>query len=210
MPALDLATWTRRELYAFYLGFEDPWFNLTAEVDARATRAWCDATGHRFALAVWWAVLGAASEVAPLRQRLRPGGVWEHGAVRLGVTTPTAGAFTFAYLPPADDFAAFHDAAEAEQARRSAGPLQPTDAGPDDLIYGTVVPWIRFTSIKHARQGGPDPGIPRVAVGRATPDGARLALPVNVEAHHALVDGAHVGAFFAALQRRLDAPGTRR
>lgn len=208
MPTLDLDTWPRRAVYDLYRTFEDPWFSLTAEVDAGPTMAWCEAHGRRFSLACWWAVLCAAHAGEALRLRLRPDGtVWCHDRVRMGVTAARPdGAFVFAWLPDAEGFAAFHEGAEAEIAARvAAGTLDGSDGG-DDVIYGTVVPWLRFTAIKHARQGGPDSGIPKIALGRASPESGRLMMPVSVEAHHALVDGSHVGAFFEVLQGVLGRP----
>ena len=77
--------------------------------------------------------------------------------------------------------------------------LEP-EAGADDLIHGTVIPWIRFTSIKHARHGNAQDSVPKIALGRATKTAEGLRMPVSIEAHHSLVDGVHAGAFFGRLQ----------
>jgi chloramphenicol O-acetyltransferase type A len=207
---IDLETWPRRAIHDFFLGFEDPWFNLTAEVEVGPTWSWCKDTGASFSLACWYAVLHAANEVPALRMRLRPEGVWVHERVRVGATVlKPDNCFTYVYFPHGGSFAAFAAGAEAAMATRlQEDGLEPA-SGEDDLLYGTVLPWVRFTGMKHARAGGVDESVPKIALGKATAVGEGRRMPVNVEGHHALLDGIHVGAFFAALEAALcDPDGT--
>lgn len=201
MPYLDLDTWPRRAIYDFFLGFEDPWFNLCGEVDVGPTWHACRASGVPFSLAAWYAVLRAANAVPAFRMRLRPEGVWEHERVRVGATALRPDqTFTYVYYPFADDFPTFRALAEAELRERLAAPGLEPDTGDDDLLHGTVVPWLRFTGIKHARAGKRGDSVPKIALGRATPVGEAVMLPVSVEGHHSLIDGVHVGAFFEGLR----------
>lgn len=204
---LDLETWPRRAIHDFFVGFEDPWFNLTAEVEVGATWDWCKRSGTSFSLACWYAVLRAVDEVPAMRMRLRPEGVWVHDQVRVGATVlKPDDCFTYVYFPSAPDYPSFAAAAEAEIARRLEAPELEPSTGEDDLLYCTVIPWVRFTGIKHARAGGTGDSVPRIALGRATPAGDGRALPVSVEGHHALLDGIHVGQFFAKLEAALADP----
>jgi len=182
------------------MGFDDPWFNLTAEVEVGPTRRWCAAQDASFTFAAWYAVLVAANGVEAFRLRLRDGGVWRHDTVRIGVTVMRPDrTFTYAHLDHAETLAAFASGAAAETRRRIETPgLQPEEGG-DDLLHGTVIPWVRFTGIKHARKDTTG-SIPKISLGRATPVGDAVKLPVNVELHHALGDGVDVGAFLERLQ----------
>jgi chloramphenicol O-acetyltransferase type A len=206
MPSIDLQDWPRKATHDFFLTFEDPWFNITAEVDV--TRAWKGAkdSGTPFSLACWYAVLHAINDVENLRLRLRPEGVWLHDRIRVGGTAMKPdGAFTYVYYPDVKPLGKFVEAAKAEQQRRFAQEdLEPSTKGEDDLIHATVVPWIRFTAIKHARLDSAGTGIPKVALGKATETPHGRKLPVSLSAHHALVDGVHAGAFFSQLQVALD------
>ena len=188
------------------MGFDDPWFNLTAEVEVGPTRAWCRDNRQPFSLACWFAIQRAVHEVPALRQRLRPEGVIEHEQVRIGATAIRENqTFTYVYYPHRERFSAFVTAAQAEQKERLAQPGLLPDLGDDDLMHCTVVPWVRFTGLKHARHGAPS-SVPKIALGRATEEGDGVRMPVNVQAHHALVDGVHIGAFLSALERLLGAP----
>ena len=204
---IDLDDWPRRATWEFFLGFEDPWFNLTAEIDVSATREWCRDSGASFSLACWFAVAQACMEVPSLRQRLRQGGVWQHDELRVGATVlKDDESFVYVYFPSADDFATFEAEAGDEMDRRlTARALEP-HSDDDDLLYCTTIPWVRFTGIKHARQGGGLDSVPRIAVGRATDTPEGCMMPISVEAHHALVDGLHIGQFLEELEALLASP----
>ncbi|HEU4747689.1 MAG TPA: CatA-like O-acetyltransferase, partial [Gemmatimonadaceae bacterium] len=74
---------------------------------------------------------------------------------------------------------------------------------PDDVVYQTTLPWIRFTSFSNALKGGGD-SVPRIAFGKCSDDRGKWKLPVGVEVNHALVDGIDVARFLEELQRSLD------
>jgi chloramphenicol O-acetyltransferase type A len=52
----------------------------------------------------------------------------------------------------------------------------------------------------------PADSIPRFAWGKIFPEGEFLKMPLDVQGHHALMDGAHVGKFYAELQDYLNQP----
>lgn len=198
---LDVATWPRAQAFRFFSSFDDPWFNLTTEVDIAPFRAWCRDHEVRLSLGLWFVVAQAANAVPNLRYRLRDGGVWVHDMVRVGATALCDDdSFVYVYYPHAADIQAFQEQAIVElQKRLKARDLLP-DQGDDDLLHCTSIPWLRFTSLKHASPGLDGGSVPKVALGKATTDGDACWLPVNIEAHHGLVDGLHVGRFIEAMQ----------
>ena len=203
---VDLASWTRREQFEFFRGFQQPFFNICAEVDVTALRAHCRTSGASFSLAGWFACQGAINEVEALRMRLRGDRVWVHDRIRISMTVPVEdGTFQFCHLPHCETFAEFVEAAGVARGATTTGAM---DDRPDDdaVVHGTTIPWVRFTSMQHARRREADVAIPKIALGKFGPSGDRVMMPVSIETHHALVDGVHVGAWFDALQRRLDAP----
>lgn len=211
---LDTDTWVRRAQFDFFRTYELPHFGLTAEVDVTALRAGCKARGVPFSLACWYAVLEAVNGIEALRLRLRGERVWVHDRVRIGTTVDTGPeTFDFVYLPDADDWPTWLRRAQHAIARtreRDAAPDAMDDRPEDDgVVHGTIIPWVRFTHIDHARRLGKDDSVPRIAIGRAAPVGTgdAIRMPVAISAHHALVDGVHVGRFYEGLQALLDAPG---
>jgi chloramphenicol O-acetyltransferase type A len=195
-----VATWPRQQAFAFFSGFDDPWFNLTVEVDIAPFKVWCRANDVRLSLGLWFVVAQAANAVPNFRYRMRDDRVWVHDSVRVGATAlRDDGSFLYVYYPHADDVFTFQTQAQNElKTRLEVGLLLP-EQGDDDLLHCTSIPWLRFTSLKHASPGPNSGSVPKIALGKATPDGDACWMPVNIEAHHGLVDGLHVGQFIDAL-----------
>lgn len=140
------------------------------------------------------------------RYRLRGEGIVVHDVVHAGSTVLRSdGTFGFVYIdfdPNLDAFAAA--ATEAiETARRPDRGLDPRDDR-DDLIHHTVIPWVAFTSMAHARRSDPEDSIPKISFGRYHGDEGAERMPVSVEVHHGLMDALHVGRFLEAFQESLD------
>jgi chloramphenicol O-acetyltransferase type A len=204
---LDLATWKRRQHFDFFRRFDQPFFNVCAEVDATAlARAAAAPEGPRFSTALFYLSLGAANEIEELRYRLCGESVVVHEVVHGGSTVLLPDeTFSFAYFDFIPDFPRFAaQVAESFEAVRSAPlHLEPRDDR-DDLIHYSVIPWVSFTSFAHARTARGNDSVPKIVFGRRHEKDGRWRMPVSVEVHHALVDGLHVGRFFERFQARLD------
>ena len=80
--------------------------------------------------------------------------------------------------------------------------LSPTTGRPD-TVHCSALPWVRFTSLSHARSFRHPDSCPKISFGQVFSEGNTLQMPVSVHLHHGLGDGYHVGLFLAAFQRRL-------
>lgn len=199
---LDMEAWSRRHLFRLFKDYDDPYFNVCADVDVTALLAFARGRGLSCFVAYHFLSTKTANEVAPFRYRLRGERVLVHERVHAGaIILLPDDSFTFVYFDFTEDFGVFHERARAQVERARAAP-PPLDAreGEDDLIYHSVIPWVSFTSISHARDSRQQSGIPKVAFGKFREAGGRVLMPVSVEAHHALLDGLHVGRFFERLQ----------
>ncbi len=210
MRTIDLETWARREHYRWYRVHQRPHLALTAELEAGALVAACREEGVGLFAGLLHALTAAANAVPALRQRIRPAAaalperVVEHERVEPAFTVGLEGErFGFAAVPWRADRAAFAAAVRAESdAVRAADRLTPFDGVRDDLIFLSCLPWVRFTHIEHPTRDDLD-CVPRIAWGRVVGRGEGARVPVNIQAHHALVDGIHLGRFFEALQAAL-------
>ena len=204
---LDLGTWNRRDHFAFYRGYDNPYFNVCAPVDVTRLLERCRSQGGpSFFLASLWASLAAVNEIEELRYRIRGHDVVVHDRVHGGSTVLVPdGTFRFAYFDHHPDFWTFAEGAAdvLEGVRAEMGPLEARPER-DDLIHASIIPWVAFTSFSHARRWGTDDSVPKVVFGRHHRDGDADRMPVSIEVHHALVDGLHVGRFFERFQYHLD------
>ena len=199
---LDTETWSRRHLFRLFKEYDDPFFNVCADVDVTPLLGFARARNLSFFITYHYLSLRTANEVVPFRYRLRGDRVLVHDRVDAGAVVLLADeSFTFVYFDFTEDFGAFHEGARAsvERARVEPPPLD-ARAGRDDLVYHSVIPWVAFTSISHARHSRQQSGIPKVTFGKYRDVGGRVLMPVSVEVHHALMDGLHVGRFFQRLE----------
>jgi chloramphenicol O-acetyltransferase type A len=195
---IDLRKWQRRDHYLWFRKYDRPFFGVTVDVDV--TAAWNKSRERgapSFFLSSVFFMLKAANDVEAFRLRLRARGVWRHDEVAVGPTIMRPDeTFGFVRLEPAatvNEFAARGQAAIAHAMARKR--LWPTENAGDDIVFHSVLPWLRFTAFTNALPGKDD-SIPRIVFGRCVRDRRRMKMPVAVEVHHALVDGLDVARFF--------------
>lgn len=203
---LDVDNWARRDLFKFFRGYKNPYFNICTQLDITSLREFLS---HRqktsVSLTYQYFALRAANEIEPFRYRLKEEKVFVydviHGAT---IVMKPDESFNFAYFDYQQDFEKFlvdvgKVTREAQHTRLSPSPR-------DDLIHFTILPWMSFTSFAHARNPGRADFVPKIAFGKFTEEGGRTTLPISVEVHHALMDGLHVGRYLARLQELFTYP----
>ena len=199
---LDIANWSRRELFDFFIGYANPYFNVGARVDVtRLVALVRDRPAIRISMALHYFALRVANEIEPFRYRLQDKKVQICETINGGTTVLLPNeSFAYAYFDYQVDFEKFclNAASAVDEVRTDTGPLKPTMR--NDVIYFTTLPWISFTSFAHARNSGRGESIPRIVFGKFHQENERLMLPISVEVHHALMDGLHVGRFLTRLE----------
>ena len=149
----------------------------------------------------------AANTITEFRMRIRGKDVIEYENICVGSTIQFEDqSFGFCYFPYLDSLDKFVEVGEnLRNEALSAKGFTPKD-GDDDLLHFSVIPWVHFNGLQHARRIGQEDSIPKIVFGKYIEDAESLLMPVNVEVHHALADGYHVGLFFEKLQGYLDSP----
>ncbi|MEZ5426148.1 MAG: chloramphenicol acetyltransferase [Pyrinomonadaceae bacterium] len=205
---VDLESWNRRETFEFFKDFEDPFFNIAAHLDATELYRFCKKKGLSFSLAGLFYSLKTANEIREFRLRMKDEKVIEFEKVDATQTILNEDeTFSFAYFPLKENV--FDFVASGRRALDKYKALKTFDVESDriDLIYYSVIPWISFTSFKHAVRFDNRQTVPRIVFGRMYDDqGGRKKIPLSVEVHHALVDGFHVGKYFNRLQEKFEKP----
>ena len=205
---LDLANWSRRELFEFFIAYSNPYFNVCTNVDVTRLLAHVrDRPEVRISLAIHYFALRIANEIEPFRYRLMDGKVFVYDVINGGTTVLLPNeSFAYAYFDYQHDFEKFiADMGKAvNEIRTGSGKLKPTMR--DDVIYHTTLPWISFTSFAHARTSGRGDSVPRLVFGKFFKENDRTLMPISVEVHHALIDGLHVGRYLNRLEEALADP----
>jgi chloramphenicol O-acetyltransferase type A len=202
---LDIASWPRRSTYEFFLDYKDPFFNFAANVDVTPLRKFCRDNSLSYSIAALFYTQQAANSIREFRLRMLSGKVVEFDSVEATQTVLNNDeTFSFCYFQSRPNV--FEYVAAGRTAREKYLKLKTFDVEADriDLIYYSVIPWVSFTSFKHASSGDNRQTVPRIVFGKVFASGDKELMPMSVEAHHALMDGIHVGRFFERFQSAVD------
>jgi chloramphenicol O-acetyltransferase type A len=208
MRVIDMQTWSRREHFHKFHAFDQPHFGLCAPVDLTAFYPAFKQRGVSFTVAIVYVLARAANAIPEFRYRIRGETVVEHEVVHPS-TTILAGEdlFSFCTIDYVEDFSEFAASAAEKIAHVKEHPTLEDGPGQDDLLFMTAIPWVSFTSFLHPLHLHPVDSVPRFAWGKFFQEGPSLKMPLGVQAHHALMDGIHLGRFYAHVQDDLDRPG---
>jgi chloramphenicol O-acetyltransferase type A len=201
MRHIDMHTWPRREHFEVFSAFDRPHFGMCANVDLTAFYPAVKQRGVSFNVATVYVITRAANAIPEFRYRIRAGAVVEHEIVHPSTTILThEDVFSFCTFDYSADFSEFAARAAEQIAYVKEHLTLENEPGRDDVLYVTAIPWVSFTSFMHPIHLHPVDSMPRFAWGKPFEDGAFLKLPLSVQGHHALIDGARVGKFYAEVQ----------
>ena len=193
----------REAQFAYFRDMANPYVGLTAEVDVRALLDACHARRQSFSLALIYCLGRAANAVPALRQRIVDGQPVEYTACDTSHTVLRAdGGYGYCRLNPMQPFADFLPEAQRRHAlaKQSGGLDDGEDAA--GLLFLSAIPWVHYTALTQPTPFPADSN-PRITWGKYEARGAAVSLPVTLLANHALVDGAQLGQFYAALGAEL-------
>jgi chloramphenicol O-acetyltransferase type A len=207
MRTIDIETWSRREHFEFFSAFDHPHFGMSANVDLTTFYPHVKELGTSITTAIVYVLSRAANAIPEFRYRIRPEGVVEHDVVHPSITVPTGeDLFTFCFFEYVEDFRNFAATTAEKIAYHQEHPKLEDPPGQDDLLFMSAIPWVSFTSFLHPLHLDPPDSVPRFAWGKFFDAGGRRMMPLAVQGHHALMDGIHVGKFYAEVQDILDHP----
>lgn len=206
MKIIDLQTWERTPQYMFFRRMDYPQYNVCVNIDVTRFVETAAERGLPFYYAMLYTANQSLNAVKEFRYRIRGEQVVLHDVVHPSFTDMDEGSDLFKVVvadmePDMETFAA--RAAEKSARQRDfavAGDIE----GRDDLIYYTCLPWVSFTNLSHTISLNRDDSVPRVSWGRYFSSEGRILLPFSVQAHHAFVDGVHIGRYVDGLQKCLD------
>ena len=209
MRHIDLETWPRRVQFGLFSTWDYPHFSMCANVDLTAFYPFVKQRGTSFNVATVYVIARAANTIPEFRYRIRGEEVVEHEIVHPATTILVdEDLFSFCTIEYAEDFSVFAARAAEQIAYVQEHPTVEDEPGQDNLFYMTAIPWVSFTSFMHPLDLSPADSVPRFAWGKFFQDGEFLKMPLSVQGHHALMDGIHVGRFYAEVQDYLHHPGS--
>ncbi|MCD6447159.1 MAG: chloramphenicol acetyltransferase [Candidatus Marinimicrobia bacterium] len=202
---IDINTWDRKGPFQHFLKYSDPYFGICTNVDCTKAYARAKEMDVSFFLYYFYLSLDAANAMPEFRTRLENDKPVIYDKIS---GSPTVlrddGGLGFAMLEYENTFEDFLKKAEPELKRVKTTPKLDTSKDCAETIYYSILPWIKFTSVKHPVDLPNTEGVPILTFGKTFKEGKRLMMPLGVHAHHALMDGTHVARFVESFQNRLD------
>ena len=202
MKTITFTSPHRQQHFRFFNAMNHPHFNICANVDITDTLAILTSRNWSFTPAIVYLVARTANDIPEFRWRIRGETVVEHEQVHpsFSVWTEAADVFSFCTVDYDSVPGVFIPAATEMAAQRAKEPIF-DDAGRDDLLFLSSIPWISFTAFQHAMPYHPGDSVPRITWGKYFEEHGRIKMPLSVQVHHAIVDGRHVGAYFQQFEK---------
>jgi chloramphenicol O-acetyltransferase type A len=204
---LQLETWNRKEHFAFFNQFEEPFFGVTVQIDC--TKAYQNAKemGVSFFTFYLFKTLVAVNEIENFRYRIQDKEVFIYDKISASATIlRNDNTFGFSFMEFEFDI---HDFAknvtlEIDRVKNTTG-LFTRDFSTVNLIHFSTLPLINFTSFSHARNFTFEDSSPKISFGKMiiTENGNRL-FSMSIHVHHGLMDGYHVGNFVDLFQKLMN------
>lgn len=197
---------SRRDRWEFYNAFSSPFLNITLRFECADFMTACKAKGVPVFHFLLHQICRATLATPAFRLRWNGKEIVEEKTLHPSYTvTSPDGALNFATFDFADDWTEFLERSLAAKAKAEAAPRLQLDApGRVDYLFCTCMPWFDFTSIQHPVDAKQNHTIPSYAIGRIRGKDGRLEMPLSIQVHHGLVDGAHVREFLANLERGIE------
>ena len=203
---IDVEKWERKSTYDFFKDFADPFFNITANLDVTNLYRFCKQNNLSFSLSGLFYSLETANEIREFKLRLRNEKLIEFEQIHATQTILNADeTFSFCYFAMQENVFEFNESGKIALEKYKQLKTFDVETERIDMIYYSVIPWISFTSFKHASRLDNKQTVPRIVFGKIFDEGNIKKMPLSVEVHHALMDGIHVGKFFNLFQRKIDA-----
>jgi chloramphenicol O-acetyltransferase type A len=202
---IDIESWKRREHFEFFRNHAFPYLSTTVKVPCDGLVDSCRQSGDSLFARYLYAASVAANQTPALRLRYIDGAVYEQATLHVGTTIGRSdGTFAFSFTEHNSSFAVFMKRFEEEKraVHESSGLRLHTDGDRTDLVHYTSIPWFSFEHLSHPVRTMND-SVPKIAFGKIETIGNSRVLPVNIQVHHALVDGIDLGEFFENLKQRI-------
>lgn len=206
MQIIDLETWDRKEHYQFFRGAAYAHYHIGADLDITHFKNKIKTQGLPFSFAMTYAATAAMNMVEAFRYRIHAGEVVLYDVIQPAFTyvAPDKKYFKFIVTDLSDNLAAYVAEARCKALAQAEYFVAAEMRSRDDFVFISSIPKVSFTHLSHTVSANKDDAVPRLSWGKYYERDGRLLLPLNVQAHHAFVDGDHMGDYMEALQQYLD------
>lgn len=193
----------QQQHFDFFNNFDQPHFNICANVDITHLHKAIKERALSFTPVMVYFISKAANDIPVFRRRIRADKIVQHEFVHpsFAIRPDNSPVMSFCPVTYQPHFEAFYEEAIAAIAYHKINPTVEDEEHRDDYLFLSVLPWISFTGVVHAMNYRSPDSVPRIVWGKFFEAQNRILMPLSVQAHHAVVDGVHVGQYFELFQQ---------
>ena len=206
MKEFPIENWNRKAQYEFFKTYEDPFFNITANIEVTNLYNFCKKNNLSFSLACIYVALKNINEIPEFKLRIKNNKVYIFDVVNIGSTVLNEdNTFSFCDFPFKSTIFEFDANGKKVIEAHKQGVQFDAQENELGIIHCSTLPWVSFTGFKHARKGDEKTkGIPKIVFGGLFTKKEQKKIPFSVEVHHALLDGFHVSQLFSKMQHYIN------
>lgn len=206
MKRIDLKIWERREVFEFYKGLDHPMFSITVQVDVTHLYQKVKLDKTSFYLSFMHIALQEMNNIEAFKYRFVHEEPVIFDVIHPSYTDliPNTERFKIVTVNFLEDRISFIQSAQEISNKQGDQFIDISKEAQADLVYISTFPWASFTQITHAHNHDKFDAIPRLTWGKFTDINGHKMMSLNIEVHHAFVDGYHVGKFIEHLQEQLN------
>lgn len=204
---IDPETWNRKEHFEFFIKYDEAFFGFTVRLSCKKAYSHCKEHKISFYPFYLYCTNKAVNEVQNFKYRIEKDQIVEYDKINVSATMARPdNTFGFSYIEFDENFEVFYKRFRDEKERVMGSKKLFSSRMDDQTVHYTSIPWIDFTSMSHARNFRNNDSCPKISFGKLDRDSGSFEMPVSIHAHHALVDGFHIGKLIEKVQFYLDHP----
>lgn len=206
MKKIDLESWGRKDIYAFYRNVDVPQYQMTFELDVTHLYQYVKSKGYSFYFTMIYLAMKTLDSIENFRYRFIHQEPYLMESTHPSFTDRIEGTdrFKIVTVNMTESLETFLRMAKAASDRQGDRFINPQEELRHDLVYITTFPWASFTQVSHAHNIDRFDAVPRLVWGKFRKVSERLIMPFGIQTHHMFADGLHVGTFIERLQEALN------
>lgn len=204
---LELENWNRKEHFLFFKQMEEPFFGIITTIDCTKAYTFAKESATSFFAYYLHKTIVAVNTIESFRYRIIDDAIYIYDTIDVSATIMrednTFGFSLIEYSPDFDVFAK-NTSEEIKRIQNTSG-LLTREFPNNNLIHFSVIPWINFSSLSHARSFTFPDSCPKISFGKMMiADDGKRTMSMSIHVHHGLMDGYHVGQFVDCFQELMN------
>ncbi len=199
----DQSIWKRKQQFDFYRSFSEPFFGISVDIDITHLYQTAKRQNHSIFLSYLHHIMTAVNDVVEFKYRISGDEVRIYDSIGVSATVARENeTFGFSYIPFDNNPQEFTRLALNELQRVKQNDDFSPAADDLNLIHFSSIPWVKFTSLSHARHLEIPDSIPKISTGKIYTVNDNYFMPLSVHVHHGLMDAIHVSRLIDTIQQR--------